>query len=441
MDNTRKVAVDILNSIVKNNSYSNIALNAKLKKSKLEDRDKALVTEIVYGTLKYMYTIDKILSSFLRTPIDKQDVTLLNILRITIYQILYLTKIPEFAAVNEAVELAKLKSTSSSKLVNGVLRNYLRNKSKKYYNQESDIEGLSIKYSYEPWMVKMFSSQYGEKDCERILSGLNSVPNVTIRINSLRISFDEAFDKLKEYGYDAEEGIICAEAITIIKGRSIEQNPLFKEGLATVQDESAMLVAPTMDISEDLVVLDLCSAPGGKTTHISELMNNTGRIYAFDIHKDKLPLIKQNADRLGITNICYDVMDAAVYNDKLKDSADRVLIDVPCSGLGIIRKKPEIKWSKNLKGLKDIVKIQRDIMANAAFYVKSGGILLYSTCTLNKEENEENIKWFLEKFQNFKIESVSYGNADNIIYSDFGATILPNEHMDGFFIAKLKRLR
>lgn len=441
MDNTRKISVDILNLILSKGSYSNITLNRILKKSNLEERDKALVTEIVYGTLKYKYTIDKILRNFLKTSINKQDITLLNILRISIYQIRYLDKIPEFAAVNEAVELAKkYKSLSASKLVNAVLRNYLRNKSKDFSTHNDKIEELCFNYSYEPWMVKMFLNQYGYDDTVNILCGLNSTPNVTVRVNSLKTDYEEAFEKLKTLGYDVEEGIICPEAIRIIKGKSIENNPLFKEGLVTVQDESAMLVAPSMDVEPNITVLDLCSAPGGKTTHISELMNDIGKVYAFDIHKDKLRLIMDNAKRLGITNIEYEVMDAAVCNNKLKDLADRVLIDVPCSGLGIIRKKPEIKWTKDLKQINEIIKIQRDIMSNAALYVKKHGTLLYSTCTLNKKENEDNVKWFLHNFSDYKIEHTFYGDAENIIYTQFGTSILPNNYMDGFFIAKFKKI-
>jgi 16S rRNA (cytosine967-C5)-methyltransferase len=170
-------------------------------------------------------------------------------------------------------------------------------------------------------------------------------------------------------------------------------------------------------------------------------MNNTGRVYAFDIHKDKLKLIKQNYTRLGITNIECDVMDDAVYNEKLADFADRLLIDVPCSGLGIIRKKPEIKWSKDIIQVNDIIKIQREIMKNAARYVKKGGILLYSTCTINKNENEENVKWFLDQFPNFSFEPIFYGKLDNINYGENGVTVLPDKYMDGFFIAKFKRIR
>jgi 16S rRNA (cytosine967-C5)-methyltransferase len=442
MNTTRKVAVDILDSILGKGAYSNIALNSSLNKSGLEDRDKALATEIVYGTLKYKYTIDKILASFLTQDLKKMDSFIVNILRTAIYQILFLDKVPEFAAVNEAVDMAKKnKSVSASRLVNGVLRNYLRNKSKIYYDEKDKVESLCFKYSYEPWLVKLFIEQYGEEKAELILKGLNSTPAVTIRVNSLKINFDEAFEMLKIMEYDVEEGVVCPEAIRIIRGKSVEQNPLFKEGMATVQDESAMLVAPSMDIIPNITVLDLCSAPGGKTTHISELMNNTGKIKAYDIHKDKLALIEQNSKRLGITNIKCDVLDAAVYNEDLKDSAERVLIDVPCSGLGIIRKKPEIKWTKNLKQLKEIIKIQREIMNSSAKYVKIGGVLLYSTCTLNKKENENNVKWFLSNFPNYNIEQLFYGELDNIVYDKYGVTVLPNEYMDGFFIAKFKRIR
>lgn len=441
MENARKIAVDILNDIFIKGSYSNIVLNNKLGKAALDERDKALVTEIVYGTIKYKYTIDKILSKFLKNGIKGQDSFILNILRITIYQIRYLEKVPEFAAVNEAVELTKkYKSVAYSKLINGVLRNYLRSEAMEFYDKNNRIEELSFRYSFEPWMVKLFIKQYGEKQAEDILGGLNMVPRVTIRVNKLNISKEEALDRLKQHGYDVVSGSICPDAININRGRSIENNPLFIEGKATVQDESAMLVAHSMSLEENMTVLDLCSAPGGKATHISELMNNTGRVLAFDVHKEKLKLIENNSKRLGIKTIHCSELDAATLDKTLLETGDRVLIDVPCSGLGIIRKKPEIKWSKKQSELKKIVDLQRKIMENASLYVKQGGYLLYSTCTLNKEENEENIKWFLNKNKDYIFERVFFGNYDNLCYSNLGITIMPNEDMDGFFIAKLKKI-
>ncbi|HDK7158243.1 TPA: 16S rRNA (cytosine(967)-C(5))-methyltransferase RsmB [Clostridium botulinum] len=441
MDNAREVALDVLKAVLYEGAYSNIVLNKKLNKSNLKDNDKALITEIVYGTLKYKETLDIIIQSYLKNPIKTMDKNIANILRITIYQIRYLDKIPSFAAVNEAVEMSKKISIKYSKLVNGVLRNYIRTyKNKKFYDDRNNLEKFSFIYSCPKWLIKMFISQYGIETAEKILKGLNERPNITVRVNNLKIDYDEAFEKLDEYGYNIEEGYICPEAIQIIKGKNIEKNPLFIEGDITVQDESAMLVAPSMELTEESIVLDLCSAPGGKTTHISEIINNRSKVYAYDVHQNKLSLIEENAKRLGIKNIETDVCDAAVFNKELKEIAHRVLMDVPCSGLGIIRKKPEIKWTKNEKEIKNIIDIQRKIMNNGASYLKKGGILLYSTCTLNKEENEENINWFLKKHKNFKIEHLYYGDVDNIIYHKEGfVSILPNDKMDGFFIAKLKK--
>lgn len=441
MENSRKICVDIVEQVLTKNAYSNIVLRHELNKYKLNDKDKGLITEIVYGTIKYKYTIDVILNSFLKNGIKKIDSYILNILRTSIYQIKFLDKVPNFAIVNEAVELAKKKkSIGASKLVNGVLRNYIRNLNKIFYNKNDIVKALCFNYSFDKWLVDMFINQYGVETAEKILEGLNERPAVTVRVNNLKCSYDQAYKKLSEVGYDIEEGYVCPEAIVINKGKSIENNPLFLEGLITVQDESAMLVAPSMNLKENFEVLDLCSAPGGKTTHISEVMNNTGTVKAFDVHSNKLSLVKDNALRLGISNIKCEEGDASKFNEKLKDTADCVLIDVPCSGLGIIRKKPEIKYTKDIKGLKELIDVQRKIMDNASNYVKTNGILLYSTCTVNKKENEDNIKWFLKKYPEFSIEPIYYGNLDNFIYSQEGClTILPNKYMDGFFIAKLRR--
>lgn len=440
MDSARKTAVKILKEVLYKNYYSNIVLGKELNQSDMNDKDRALVTEIVYGTLKHKYTIDTILSYYIKSGLEKLDIDILNILRISIYQIKYLDKIPEFAVVNEAVELAKRKAAKTAKLVNGVLRSYLRSSNVDYYNKSSDMEELCFKYSFPRWMVNLFSNQYGKVEAEKILKGLNEIPAVTVRVNDLRTNYEDAWEKLLENGYDIEEGKVCPEAIIINKGKNIENNPLFKEGLITVQDESAMMVAPSMELDDNMTVLDLCSAPGGKTCHMAEIMNNTGKIFALDIHENKLPLIKENAKRLGITNIQCGTSDACKYMDIYEEKGDRVLIDVPCSGLGIIRKKPEIKWNKDKDSMENLVKIQREIMINAAKYVKKNGMLIYATCTLNKEENEENIKWFMKKRIDFRIQPLYYGKLDNVIYHKEGyITILPDKYMDGFFIAKMIR--
>lgn len=440
MDNARRTAVKVLGEVLQKGAFSNIVLSKELNKSSLNDKDRSLATEIVYGTLKYKYTLDVILNYFIKSGLDKMDENVLNILRISLYQMIYLDKIPEFAVVNEAVELAKRNSIKGSKLVNGVLRNYLRNKDVNFCDEKSDVDQLSFKYSFPKWIVSLFMDQYGVDNAEKILKGLNMTPAITVRVNNLKTDYESAWKQLEDNQYDIEEGKVCPEAIVITKGKSIENNPLFKEGLITVQDESAMLVAPSMDIDEGMTILDLCSAPGGKTCHIAEIMNNTGEVYAFDIHSSKLPLIKENAVRLGVENIKCHTLDATKYDNSYQEKADRVLIDVPCSGLGIIRKKPEIKWNKNARDTKELIEIQRKIMENSCKYVKSGGKLIYSTCTLNKAENEENIKWFIKKHSDYTLEPLYYGEVDNIIYHKEGyMTILPDKYMDGFFIAKMTK--
>jgi len=367
------------------------------------------------------------------------DKNILNILRVAIYQMNFLDKIPTYAACNEAVEEAKEISENDSKLVNGILRSFTKNPDD-INVPGNKIDEYAYKFSFEPWMIRLLIKQYGENVAKKIMSGLNTIPKVSIRVNELNSDYDEVYEKLEEMEYEISEGVICPEAINIKGGKSIENNPLFKEGKITVQDESAMLVAPLLDLKEGMTVVDLCSAPGGKTTHIAEILGNTGKVLAFDLHESKLGLIKENCERLGITNVTTFAQDATKLNAELVASTDRVLIDVPCSGLGIIRKKPEIKWNKKRNDLREIIPVQREIMNNAWQYLKQGGVMIYSTCTLNKEENEENIEWFLNNHEDCEVKRIFVGKQDNLVYSREGLlTVMPNENMDGFFIAKLEK--
>lgn len=437
--NCRKVAINILERIINEGAYSNIILSNELNSSDLSDKDKALVTEIVYGTLRRLKTIDTIIASFVK-DISIMDKKILNILRVAVYQMNYLDKVPSYAACNEAVEEAKEISDKDSKLVNGILRNFVKKEDKFDIVFRNKIDEIAFDLSFEPWMVRMFIKQYGEHEALEILEGLNNTPKMTVRVNSIKGDYEEVYEELEEAGYNIEEGCICPEAISIKGGKGIENNQAFVDGKITVQDESAMLISPLLDLEEGMKVLDLCCAPGGKTTHIGELLNNTGEVLGFDLHENKLELVKENYERLGITNIKLAQMDATKLDAKLVSYADRVLLDVPCSGIGIIRKKPEIKWTKKRKDLKEIVEVQREILENAWEYLKTGGVMVYSTCTLNKEENEENIKWFLSKHKDATIEKVFIGKGANLCYDQMGTlTILPNEYMDGFFVAKIKK--
>ena len=433
--NSREVALNIINRVLIEGAYSNLVLSNELNESDLNEKDRALVTELVYGTIRRKKTLDMIISNYIK-DISLMDERVLNILRMAIYQMHFLDKVPEFAACNEAVELAKQISLQDSKLVNGILRSYTKNPDD--MDVKDKIDRLVYQYSYEPWFIRMIYKQYGEENGRKILAGLNATPKVTVRVNANKGEYDEVFERLEEMGYDVEEGYACPEAIIIKGGSSIENNELFREGLITVQDESAMLVSPLLDLKPGDIALDLCAAPGGKTTHIAELLENEGKVYSFDLHENKLSLINENVERLGLNNVEIEAMDATKLNSKYVACADKVLIDVPCSGLGIIRKKPEIKWNKSRKALKDLVPTQREIMENAWAYLKNGGTMIYSTCTLNIEENQDNVEWFLNKHKDAKVEKIFLGNMDNFIYNNDGSlTILPNEYMDGFYIAKI----
>ena len=438
MKSGREVAVEVLDEVFFKKAYSNIALNNALNKSNVRDIDKGLITELVYGTLKHKYTIDEIIKAITGRNIRDIDKFSINIIRITIYQLKYLSRIPEFAAVNEAVELTKKRAgIKMASFVNAVVRTYIRGDKKPTFKNIDYKE--SFKYSLEPWMIQSLRRDYGTYS-PAIFKGLNERPAVTVRVNCLKGDYDDIFTKLEELGYEVNEGFVSPDAIEIVRGKSIEENPLFKEGYITVQDESAMLVASIMDLEEGFDVLDICSAPGGKTTHIAELMNNKGKVVACDIHENKLKLVEENANRLGIDIIETRTYNGEEFNEEFENSFDRVLIDVPCSGLGIIRKKPEIKWEKKESDISSIQNIQRNIMKNAAKYVKKDGLLVYSTCTLNLKENDGNVKWFLENNPDYEIEKVFFGTLDNMIYDKLGyVTILPNKSMDGFFMAKFRR--
>ena len=380
-----------------------------------------------------------ILASLVK-DLSVMDKKVLTILRVAIYQMKFLDKIPPYAACNEAVELAKEVSEKDGKLVNGILRNYLSKDGNVEINFRNKIDELAFNLSFEPWMIRMLIKQYGEAEAIRILEELNNTPGVTVRVNNIKADYEDVFEELESEGYEVEEGEVCPEAISITGGKGIEKNQAFIDGKITVQDESAMLIAPLLDIEDNLTVIDLCCAPGGKTTHIGELLNNTGKVLAFDLYPQKLELVRENAERLGITNIDLGEMDATKLNVNLIGLADRVLIDVPCSGIGIIRKKPEIKWTKKRSEIKELVEIQRQIMDNAWEYLKKDGVMIYSTCTVNKEENQENITWFLNKHKDAKIEKIFVGREENLRYDDLGTlTIFPNQYMDGFFVTKIKK--
>ena len=426
MQTAREVALNILYKIDIGEGYSNLVLDKELNKSELSKLDRGLVSEIVYGVLTWELFLDETIKRYSLVKFKKISPWIVNILRMGIYQIVFLNKIPQSAAVNESVNLAKKYGhDASARFTNAILRKIETNEREKMidYLQKKNClndEILSITTSHPRWMVDKFLEDYGSKFTLELLEANNENPETTIRVNTLKTTRDELkkmFD-LKEM--DSRLGEL-PDAI-IVKHLSN-----FDDSLYVVQDEAAQLAVLKLDPRENEIVLDACSSPGGKTTYIAQLMNNTGRIDAWDIHEHRVELVKKLAQKLGVTNINATVTDATNYNTLLRDKYDRVLLDVPCSGLGVIRKKPDIKWTRNEEDLKELVEIQRKILECGAEYLKTGGILVYSTCTVLKDENERQIEKFLKKHPEFKLEEE--------------IKLFPHKsHTDGFYIAKMKKI-
>ena len=432
---------------VENGSYSNLLLDSEL--NKIDDkRDKNLFTEIFYGVIRNKLYLDYVIDKFSETPLPKMDKEVLIGLRIGVYQLIFLDKVPARAAIYESVEAVKIILPSSKKgavsFTNGVLRNINRKKDKLKLPSKSDEteKYLSIKYSYPLWLVKRFINQYSLKRVEKILKAGNKRAEVIYRHNSLKMSKKEFENLLKEDKVKYEETFLSS-FYKLKEFDNPAQTEVFKRGGAYIQGTSAGLASLLLDPRENMEVLDLAAAPGGKTTHLAALMKNTGQITALDISQSRLNLIKENAARLGVKNINLKKADAVKYQDEKK--YDRILADLPCSGLGLISSKPEIKWEKSESVINKMAALQYDILNNNLDKLKIGGKLLYSTCTLSYEENQNLINKILkenEKFKlvdiNHKLEKVSSLKVKN---DNKYLEILPGEvDSEGFFYALIKKV-
>ena len=439
----RELALKVLLDIEENNNYSNIAINKHFKNVNLNNQDRGLATEIIYGVVENKYYLDYIIDKLSKIKCKKMNIYVKILLRMGIYQILLLNSISDYAAVNETVSLVKKYDKRSSGFVNAILRNVIRQKDTigEVDLKDDKIMYLATRYSYKPWMIKNWINNFSEEFTEDLLEANSEKPSVYLRTNTLKISRDSLIEKLKSEGINCSIVPTVDEAIRVENLKNIENNQLFKDGLFTIQDISSMIVGRVMNPKENSLVLDVCSAPGGKTTHLATLMNNTGKVVSRDIFDHKLKLIQSTVDRLGLTNVEVQSFDASVLDEESIDKFDYVLADVPCSGLGIIRRKPEIKYKEKAE-LKDLPKIQKDILKNASKYVKVGGTLIYSTCTIQDNENIEVIKDFLDNNNNFKLVPINEVKVDLDNQDNGYLKIYPNIHdIDGFFIAKLERVR
>ena len=440
--NAREIAYKVLLDVEKNKNYSNMSINKHFKDVRLSNQDRGLTTEIIYGVIENKYYIDYMIDKLSKVKTNKMEIYVKTLLRMGIYQIMFLNSISDYAAVNETVNLAKKKNSKISGFINGILRNVIRQKETiGDIKTRDDVDYLSIKYSYDKWMIRNWMIHFGKEFTEELLEANNERPSIYLRTNTLKITRDELIKKLEEQNIKASKVNVVDEAIKVEHLKDIENNILYKEGLFTVQDISSMLVGKVMNPKENSLVLDVCSAPGGKSTHLATLMKNTGQVVSRDIYDHKLKLINASCKRLGLKNVDVQEYDGMKLDNDSIGKFDYVLADVPCSGLGIIRRKPEIKY-KEKEEFRDLPPIQKKILENASKYVKVGGTLIYSTCTIQDSENIDVVKEFLEKNKNFELVPIEEVRVDLDNQEKGFMKIYPNVHdMDGFFISKLIRVR
>ena len=444
VDKTRELALKILYKIDKEQAYSNIALDEVIKQNRknLTQKDIGLISEITYGVTTWRLTLDEIIKKYSKIRLKKISPWILNILRMGIYQIVFLDKIPKSAAVNESVNLAKKYGhTSSSNFVNAILRKVEKNDYEEFFEIEDDIERISKTTSMPEWIIKELMKNRSIEEVSEICKNSNIKSKITIRVNNLKIDKNKLEEQFKERNIEYEE-TKSQDFLVIEKLKNIENLDLFKNGFFTIQDVSAGLTAIVLNPQSGENILDACSAPGGKTTYMAELMKNKGKIEAWDIHEHRTKLVEQNAKRLGINIIETKVNDATIFNENYKEKFDKILLDVPCLGIGVIKRKPDIKWQRKPEDVIEITKIQEKILENCSKYLKNNGEIVYSTCSILKEENEDVINKFLQKNKEFTIQKF-YEKENEIINENIDKSgfinISTNKNNDGFFICKLQK--
>ncbi|PFA68995.1 16S rRNA (cytosine(967)-C(5))-methyltransferase [Bacillus sp. AFS015802] len=435
----REAALEVIESVEKNQSYSNLLLHTVIEKNELPSKDIGLLTELTYGTIQRKMTLDFYLAPFIK---GKLDGWVRQLLRLSLYQLVYLDRIPDRAVFYEAVEIAKKRGHKGiSGLVNGVLRSVQRKGLPTLDSIKDPVERVAIETSHPYWLVKRWEEQFGLEKTKKMCETNLIAPNQTARVNTTKVSRDELLELLTDAGSDVRESPIVPEAVQSLRG-NIAKTEAYGKGQCTIQDESSMLVSYALKLEKGMKVLDACAAPGGKTTHIAEKLSGTGDVHALDLHKHKVKLIDENASRLGLTNVHTAVLDSRKAGEKFeKESFDRILVDAPCSGLGVLRRKPDIKYAKKEADLQSLQKIQLDILSAVAPLLKKDGLLVYSTCTVDRNENEGTVTSFLSDHPEFELHPLDNlpdavkpfieGSQMQIFPQDFGG--------DGFFISCFRK--
>lgn len=437
--NPRNTALKILYDVETDLSYLNLKLKSALENDELSNVDKRFITELVHGTVKLKINLDYIISKFSKLKLKKISPWVINILRMGVYQIFYMDKVPSSAAVNESVKLAKKYANQGAVgFVNGTLRAISKCENIEY--PKDKYEYLSAKYSYPMWICKRWVDDFGFEKAEMIMIESNDRPNVYFRANTLKTDVNSLKESLEDEGVHCD--VYVNETLKNVnyclvpdKTGNISALDAYKNGLFYVQDVGASEIVEVLAPKKGETIIDMCAAPGGKTTHIAEKMGSEGKIFAFDVYDHKIKLINDNAKRLGISIIDAKIGDGLVYNENLTEIADRVLVDAPCSGLGIISRKPDIKYLRNEEDIESLANISFDILRNASGYVKKGGTIVFSTCTIDKQENENVIEKFLANNEEFYLDPITEYDDKNKGY----ITLYPSKSNDGFFICRIKR--
>ena len=437
----REVALLTLNACQRQGGWSDNILKKQLAQAKLDSRDGALATQLCFGVLQNQLLLDFYLSSFSNLPLKRMEGKVLQALRLGAYQMLFLTKIPHSAAVNRSVEMtrAHCKNPRAPGMVNGILRSMERNLNNlPTIPKEEPVSYLSTLYSTPEWLVKEFLLLLGEDETAKLLAANNARPPITAMVNTVKITPQALMAALGEEGVEAELHPWLPDCLLLTKTGDLERRNAFQQGLFYVQDPASRLAVQAVGAEPGMRVLDCCAAPGGKSFACAISMNNQGQVISCDLHPHKKKLIQAGADRLGLSIVTPMTADGKVFRPEWENAFDRVIVDAPCSGLGVIRKKPDIRY-KDPAPLEDLPQVQRAILNNAARYVRPGGVLLYSTCTLLRRENEEVVRDFLSGHPGFRGEDVMFPGPVGTSKQGM-MTLWPHRHgTDGFFICKLRK--
>lgn len=445
--NIREITLGVLQEITEEEAYSHVVLREVLEKYQyLEKRDRAFITRVVEGTLEHMIQLDYIIEQFSNVPVYNMKPLIRNLLRMSVYQLKYMDSVPDAAVCNEAVKIAQRRGFYNLKgFVNGVLRNTARRLSQVRYPdpQQEPLRYLSVKYSFPVWMLNKWVAQFGYEITEKICRDSHMEKGTVVRCNLQKASKEEIVAELQAQGITVKQHPYLDYALEISGYNYVKAISAFKKGWIQVQDSSSMLVAEIAAPNWGDYCIDVCAAPGGKSLHVAEKLMGSGYVEARDVSEYKVQLMQENIERSGAINIRAMVKDATVPDEASIGKADIVLADVPCSGLGVIGKKPDIKYKMSEKQQSDIVRLQRKILNIVQSYVRPGGVLIFSTCTVGADENQCNVKWFLENYP-FRLETIDPYICDELKSKTTAGgfiQMLPGVHRsDGFFIARLRRL-